>query len=80
MQMDNFLYLNNNNEVAANPGDTVYLSGDYLNYLSPTSANFKVTISCASPYVGLIDSVFYAGVIPTLGIVSNASAPLQYCN
>ncbi|HNW69353.1 MAG TPA: S8 family serine peptidase [Bacteroidales bacterium] len=77
VQMDNFLYLNNNNEVAANPGDTVYLSGDYLNYLSPTSANFKVTISCASPYVGLIDSVFYAGVIPALGIVSNASAPFS---
>jgi len=77
VQMNNILYVNNNNEAAANPGDTIFISGDFLNFLSPTSVNFKVTISCASSYTELIDSVFYAGVIPSLSTINNASAPFR---
>ncbi len=77
VQMNNIIYKNNNNEALANPTDTIFISGDFINYLSPTSNNFKVTISCASSHVSLIDSVFNAGLIPTLGTKNNAADPFS---
>lgn len=77
VQMQHIVYKNNKNEVDANPTDTVFISGDFINYLAPSSNNLKVTISCASPHATFIDSVFNAGVIPTLGSINNVAAPFS---
>ncbi len=59
------------------PGnDTISIAGYFINYLTPTQ-NLKVTLQTTSPYVQILDSVFFAGIIGTLDSVSNQSSPFR---
>jgi len=59
------------------PGDTITVRGDFVNYLAASGSNLKATISCASPYVTVVDSVFNAGIIPTFGTTNNNASPFR---
>ncbi len=58
-------------------GDTVKIKGGFRNYLHATTSNFKVKLTCASPYVKIIDSVFNAGDIAKMGIIYNNGVPFK---
>ncbi|MCK5855862.1 MAG: S8 family peptidase [Bacteroidales bacterium] len=51
--------------------DTISISGDFINYLSPSSSALKATISTTSPYLLILNSTFNIGQLPTNGIVNN---------
>ncbi|HOY31505.1 MAG TPA: S8 family serine peptidase [Bacteroidales bacterium] len=78
LEMYNITYENNEHELSANPDDTLFLSGDFINYLAPTTPDAKVTISCVSSHLNIIDSVFNVGMISTLGTTSNSSDPFRF--
>jgi len=58
-------------------GDTLTISIDVQNLLSPTSANTQITLSTVSEYVTVLDSVFLPGAIDSLGTASNAAQPFR---
>lgn len=58
-------------------GDTLTISIDVQNLLSPASANTQITLSTLSDYVTVLDSVFRTGAIDSLGTVSNALNPFR---
>jgi len=55
-------------------GDTLRITGNYTNYLGPTT-NLTATLSTTSPYVSIIDGSTTLGAINTLGIANNNSDP-----
>lgn len=59
-------------------GDTVFLSGDFINFLSATGSGIVAELSSKSAYVSMMDSVFYPGQIQTLQSVSNFSSPFAF--
>jgi hypothetical protein len=59
-------------------GDTVFLKGDFFNYLAPTSSSFNVRLDALTPYITLLDSVFTAGIIPGMSSVSNTANPFAF--
>lgn len=61
---------NNDNAFVAN--DTLRITGDFTNYLSPTT-NLTVTLSTTSPYVTILDGTTTLGVVGTLATASNTS-------
>ncbi len=77
IEMYNIIIKNSHNQNAANPGDTLYISGDFINYLSPSTNNLQVAVACTSPNVSLIDSVFNIGMLPMLGTTNNSSVPFR---
>jgi len=56
------------------PGDTLKITGTFTNLLSPT-ANLRVTLSCSSPYVTILQNSFNAGALSTLATATNAAQP-----
>lgn len=54
--------------------DTLYINGDIINYLAPTS-NLGVTISSTSPYVTIIDNFTNVGVLGTMATTNNNTDP-----
>ena len=66
--------LKNNFGVSGFPGDTVKVYMDFTNYLYPTT-NCKLTLSSSSPYIEIIDSTAWLGVINTFGNSNNNSDP-----
>lgn len=61
---------NNDNAFVAN--DTLRITGDFTNYLSPTT-NLTVTLSTTSSYVTIIDGTTTLGAIGTLATANNNS-------
>ena len=61
---------NNDNAFVAN--DTLRITGDFTNYLSPTT-NLAVTLSTTSPYVTILDGTTTLGAIATLATANNNS-------
>lgn len=57
-------------------GDTLKLVTFYTNYLSRTQ-NTKVRIECKSPFVQMLDSVYYQGNMGTLETDSNSVSPFR---
>ena len=53
--------------------DTVYISGEFKNYLASSSSVLEATISCNSPYLQIIDSVFQIGALGSMSIANNYS-------
>ncbi len=56
--------------------DTLYISGIFRNYLTPTN-QLSITLQCSSPYIEIVDSVFDVGVLQTLETVDNMSVPFK---
>ncbi len=57
-------------------GDTIRISGDFINYLNPTT-NLNVTLSSTSPYVSILNPAYPIGSLGTLASVNNSSSPFQ---
>jgi hypothetical protein len=74
---DNVAYTDNNdNAFVAN--DTVRITGNYNNYLAPTT-NLIATLSVVSggTYVTLVDNSHTVGVLGTLGVANQNADPFQ---
>ncbi len=75
IQFRNILY--NGQDSTIFPGnDTITITGDFINYLTPTN-NLKITLRTTSPYIQILDSTFTAGSIGTLDSISNQSSPFR---
>lgn len=57
-------------------GDTMLVSGDFFNYLSPTS-NLTVQLSTLNPSIEIIQGTVTAGSISTLQSVNNNATPFE---
>ncbi|HPS25988.1 MAG TPA: S8 family serine peptidase [Bacteroidales bacterium] len=77
VEMLNIHVENSHHQSLAGPGDTVYITSEFINYLAPSTANLKVSLSCASSDIALLDSVFVAGSLATMGTTSNISHPFS---
>ena len=64
------LNISNHNDDFFVMNDTLFMTGNFINYLAPTQ-NLQITLCSSSPYVELIDTVFNAGVQPTMAQFSN---------
>lgn len=56
--------------------DTISISGDFINYLDPTT-NLNVVLSTTSPYVTIINNSFSIGALSTLASANNSAAPFK---
>lgn len=58
-------------------GDTIRLSGDFVNYLAPSGSSASATVSVAAggTYLQLQNTSFSIGALATLGKKNNASTP-----
>jgi hypothetical protein len=67
-----------NNDNAFVAGDTIRISGDFINYLAPTS-NCTVTLSAQTnpTYVNIIGPTYTIGALGTLATTNNNSAPFK---
>ena len=57
--------------------DTLIITGNFINYLSPSTASLKVTLKCLSGNTSMIDSVAMLGIINTLSTTNNNSQPFR---
>jgi len=58
-------------------GDTVLISGDFVNYLAPTT-NLKCTLTSLSPYCKVLDSIIsFPTSINTLDTANSAAFPFK---
>ena len=55
--------------------DTMSISGDFVNYLKPTS-NLNILMTTNSPYLQLINNTLNAGQINTMDTLNNNTQPL----
>lgn len=60
------------------PGETVSLSGLFVNWLNPSSAALRCTLRSQSPYATLIDSVVSIGVLANPATFDNAASPFRF--
>ncbi len=58
-------------------GDTIFLTGKFWNYLSPT-ANLTIDLSTTSPDIKVLNNTFQAGVIDSMKGKENLSAPFTF--
>ncbi len=75
----NMVSFNHTNEEFAQfgPGDTILLSGNFVNFLAPT-VNLKCTLTSLSNYVTVLDSVIiFPSTINTLDTANNDSFPFK---
>lgn len=59
------------------PGDTATVTCDFTNYLQALSSAHRIKLRAVTPYVTVLDSVFVAGAMPTLGTKSNQGLPFK---
>ena len=60
------------------PGDTVYLQGLVINFLSNSSSSSIIRVETTSPHIQLIDSVQTIGVIEKLYSLNTSTLPLTF--
>ncbi len=75
----NMVSFNHTNEAFAQfgPGDTILLSGDFVNYLAPT-VNLKCTLTSLSNYITVLDSVIiFPSTIQTMDTTNNFTFPFK---
>jgi serine protease len=78
IEMINIIYTDADHNNIFEPGDTVSVSGDFLNYLAPSGAALIAHLSALNPYSKMVDSVFLPGSIPTMSTVNNNSNPFRF--
>ncbi len=61
-----------NNDGTFTGHDTLRIWGTYKNFLAPTSAGFKATLTSTSPYVQVLNNSTTLGIIPMLGTKDNS--------
>jgi len=60
------------------PGDTILLSGEFVNYLAPT-VNLKCTLTSLSNYITVLDSVIiFPSTIQTMDTANNVLFPFKF--
>jgi serine protease len=64
------LAVSDNNDGVFVMNDTLFITGNFINYLAPTQ-NLQITLCSSSPYIQSIDTIFIAGVQPTFAEFSN---------
>ncbi|MES2566026.1 MAG: S8/S53 family peptidase [Bacteroidota bacterium] len=65
------------NDLSFISGDTLFITGTFINYLDPTST-LNVTVTPITPYTSVIDNVTSLGVINTLASTTNSSDPFKF--
>jgi len=73
--------IDDNNDLAFVNGDTLFISGDFINYLNPTTSSCVATISTyngTGTYVTAITTTYTVGVLNTNSSVNNNPAPFRY--
>ncbi|MGZ4048928.1 MAG: S8/S53 family peptidase, partial [Bacteroidia bacterium] len=63
-----------NNDNVFVVGDTLRISGNYTNYLAPTTS-LTATLSTTSSFVSVLDGTTSLGAVGTLGVANNNSDP-----
>ncbi|MEP7170383.1 MAG: S8 family serine peptidase, partial [Bacteroidota bacterium] len=63
-----------NNDDSFVIGDTISISGDFINYLDPT-VNLTATLTAISPYVSILNGTYNIGALGTLATANNSSSP-----
>ncbi|MCX7651071.1 MAG: S8 family serine peptidase [Flavobacteriales bacterium] len=66
------------NDNLPHPGETVSLSGNFINWLSPSSPALTATLSTASPHVSIGDPTTVIGILGTLGVFNSGSDPFVF--
>ena len=64
LRLIDYSVTDNNNEVYG-PGDTLDIEIQVINYLNP-SDSLIIRLECLDPYVSMVDSVWFVGVLNTL--------------
>jgi len=75
IRMKSFNYTNGKGPFAFF-GDTLTITVDLINYLTPTQ-NAEVKLVSSSPYVTVLDSVFDVGNLNTLQSITNSNRPFK---
>ncbi len=69
--------ISDHNDMSFINGDTLFIAGTFINYLSPTSA-LNVTVTPLSSYAVSIDNTTSLGVINTLASTTNSLDPFTF--
>jgi len=56
-------------------GDTIAMTGNFINYLVPTSTNCIATLSSASAYISILNNSFNIGLLSTFDSINNNNSP-----
>ena len=65
------------NDNSFSPGENVSLSGNFVNWLNPSSASLRCTLATSNPNVTIIDSVVTIGILNNLAIFNNSATPFS---
>lgn len=69
--------LTDHNDLLYIAGDSLFISGTFINYLNPTSS-LNITVTPLSPYVVSIDNTTSLGVLNTLASKTNSLDPFSF--
>jgi serine protease len=75
IRMINYQFSDTNQDGIFSPNETIFLSGDFINYLAPSGINTSIALSSLSPHLQVINGNFNAGSMPQLGITNNTGTP-----
>lgn len=69
-----------NNDMAFIVGDTLHISGEFVNYLAATSPSTTATIKAVAngTYVTVVDTVVNLGALNTLALTNNNADPFKF--
>lgn len=72
--------VDDHNDLAFAQNDTLFISGDFVNYLNPTSSACTATVSVyqGGTNVSAVTTTYPIGVLNTNATVNNLSAPFKY--
>lgn len=72
--------IDDHNDNAIVVGDTIFIDGDFINYLAPTSGATTATIKAVinGTYVTVVDTTTTLGAIATLGQTNNVPDPFRF--
>jgi len=73
--------ISDHNDMAFTQGDTLFISGDFINYLSPTSGTATATISIAAgggAFITGINTNYPLGVMATNSLKNNSTTPYTF--
>jgi subtilisin family serine protease len=74
-KMNNINMYDNNDDIFTS-NDTVRIAGTFTNYLH-ASYSASVVMTCSSPYVKILNPMFYLDNVPTLGTTNNILSPFK---
>lgn len=75
IEMENIVFEDMDGDHFFEQSDTLSISGDFFNFLAPSSPACVAKIKSVSSYVTVLDSVFNIGTIGTMSSINNAGNP-----